>query len=122
MHRWIPLLGLVAAAACQAPAEPPQRKPADEQVALDTCDPRGGTLRQVSLFDGPISEMAELMPDHLGDAAGHWQLAYVYKAGRSAAVRCTYADGTTREVTLTVPVSRCDYTRTTEGAMTLRCR
>ncbi len=122
MRRWLPLLGLLAASACQAPAEPPQPKPSEEHASLDTCDPRGGTLRQVSLFDGPISEMAELVPDRNGDAAGYWQLAYVYKAGRSAAVRCTYADGTTREVTLTVPVSRCDYTRAGDGAMTLRCR
>lgn len=121
MHRWGLLLGLVVAG-CQGPAEQPQEQHADLAASLDTCDPRGGTLRQVSLFDGPIEEMAELVPDENGDASGKWLLESVYKAGRSAAVRCTYADGTTREVTLTVPVSSCDYTRAGDGAMTLRCR
>ncbi len=107
---------------CGSPQDQPPTKPSEPAVSLDTCDPRGGTLRQVSLFDGPISEMVELVPDANGDAAGHWLVSHVYKAGRSAALRCTYADGTTREVTLTVPVSRCDYTRAPDGAMTLRCR
>ncbi len=114
--RWPwPLFGamLVAAAACGV--RPVQ--------AAGVCPGQPGQpLRQVDVFDGPVEDLATLVPDVAKERAGHWQLGYVYAAGRTVNVRCHYADARMVDVALTQKVERCDYRIDARKTLDLRCR
>lgn len=78
-------------------------------------------LRYVDLFDGPPEDLAQLIPDVANPHSGYWQLAYIYKAGRFATVRCKYADG--HSVDLKLPkVRRCNYRIDAQETLKLDCR
>ncbi|GKS74284.1 lipoprotein [Acidovorax sp. SUPP950] len=82
----------------------------------------GQPLRQVDVFDGPVEDLATLVPDVAKERAGHWQLGYVYAAGRTVNVRCHYADARTVDVELTQEVERCDYRIDARKTLDLRCK
>ncbi|GKS88491.1 STY0301 family protein [Acidovorax sp. SUPP2539] len=82
----------------------------------------GQPLRQVDVFDGPVEDLATLVPDVAKERAGHWQLGYVYAAGRTVNVRCHYADARTVDVELTQKVERCDYRIDARKTLDLRCK
>jgi hypothetical protein len=54
----------------------------------------GAGLHTVTLFDGPLSDQADLAPDSVAKVAGGtrsaWQVAYVFEAGRQLFVECDY--------------------------------
>lgn len=82
----------------------------------------GQPLRQVEVFDGPVEDLATLVPEIAKERFGRWQLDYVYAAGRTVNVRCHYADGRTVDVALTKKVERCHYRIDTGKTLDLRCR
>jgi hypothetical protein len=61
------------------------------------CPPAQGShrLSKVSVFDGPPSEQADLVPDTISRSGGRsrWELAYLFKLGRRVFVQCRYAPG-----------------------------
>lgn len=65
----------------------------------------GGALVNVRLFDGPVSEQAELVPDHTAGAT--WNVAGYDARGSHLILLCEYHDGIRREVDIAAPVSRC---------------
>lgn len=90
--------------------------------AAEVCAPRAGQpLRYVDVFDGPVEDQAKLMPDVAGERSGHWQLGYVYDAGRAVTVRCKYADGQEVDVKLTARVQACRYRLGADNALKLSC-
>ncbi|WP_174292377.1 STY0301 family protein [Sphingomonas bacterium] len=113
--RLLPLL-LVAASAPH-----PVRHP-----ATPTCLARhdGVALSSVSVFDGPTSEHADLVPDGSrtirGVEVSTWDVAYVYQAGRQVYASCRYGAS---DVVVPVrhPVKTCRYT-VAPAAQTLTCR
>ena len=71
-------------------------------------------LAQVSVFDGPPEEQADLVPDRSEGTAGslhsEWDLGYLYDQGRNAVLVCRYgksADPVT--VPITRKVARCVF-------------
>ena len=52
---------------------------------------KGQPLRYVDVFDGPVKDMAMLVPDEAGERSRYWKLGYVYDAGRVVVVGCKYA-------------------------------
>ncbi len=86
------------------------------------CPERGASLRQVEVFDGRPDEMALLVPDVAGERSGHWQLGYIYDAGRTVTLRCRYADAQFTDVALTARVQRCDYRVGRGGTLSVACR
>jgi hypothetical protein len=113
------LAGLAALAGCRAAAPvPPPASPAAE-----VCPVRAGQpLRHVDVFDGPPEELATLIPDRAEDRSGHWELGYVYDAGRFVTIRCKYADGVSTDRRLAGRIRRCDYTIDPSGTLGLACR
>ena len=90
------------------------------------CSPRhaGSALTAVSLFDGPVSEHADLVPDgdrRVGGAqVSTWDVANVYRAGRKIYASCRYGTDDL-VVPVTHAVKTCRYT--VRGRMqTLACR
>ena len=51
-------------------------------------------LAAVDLFDGPVEEMADLVPDASADSKNHahasWKLGYIYDSGHAVYVKCVY--------------------------------
>lgn len=79
-------------------------------AGTQVCPVRAQSLLQyVDVFDGAPSDLATLIPDDAGERTGHWELGYVYDAGRYVTIRCKYADGRTKDVRLAERVKRCDY-------------
>ncbi|MDA8444064.1 STY0301 family protein [Paracidovorax valerianellae] len=91
--------------------------------AAEVCPAQPGQpLRSVDVFDGPVEDLATLVPDSAKERVGHWQLGYVYAAGRSVNLRCHYADGRTVDVPLPKKVERCDYRIDATKTLTLNCK
>ncbi|WP_442867324.1 STY0301 family protein [Acidovorax sp. GBBC 1281] len=91
--------------------------------AAEVCPAQPGQpLRQVDVFDGPVEDLATLVPDVAKERAGHWQLGYVYSVGRTVHVRCHYADARTVDVALPQKVERCDYRIDARKTLDLRCK
>ncbi len=82
---------------------------------------QGHALRYVDIFDGTPDEKAMLKADKATERKGYWDLAYVYKQGRSVTVRCKYTDGKIEEVRLLEKVARCSYT-ISKTVLRLTCR
>ncbi|AHI77335.1 STY0301 family protein [Burkholderia thailandensis] len=79
-------------------------------------------LQYVDVFDGAPSDLATLIPDDAGERKGHWELGYVYDAGRYVTIRCKYADGQTKDVRLAERVNRCDYRIDGKKTLKVTCR
>lgn len=90
--------------------------------AVEVCASRAGQpLRYVDIYDGPVQDRAKLMPDVAGERSGHWQLGYVYEAGRSVTVRCKYADGQAVDIQLAAQVQACHYRIDADKTLKLSC-
>jgi hypothetical protein len=91
--------------------------------AAEVCAPRAGQpLRFVDLFDGAVADQAKLMPDVAEERSGHWQLGYVYDAGRFVTVRCKYADGQAVDIRLDAKVQACRYRLEADKTLKLSCQ
>ncbi|GKT20573.1 STY0301 family protein [Acidovorax sp. SUPP3334] len=110
-----PLLVLLLAAAAGCGGLPVQ---AAEVCPAQPAQP----LRQVDVFDGPVEDLATLVPDSAKERSGYWQVGYVYAAGRTVNVRCHYADGRTVDVPMAKKVDRCDYRIDAKKTLTLNCQ
>lgn len=91
--------------------------------AKEVCPIQGDqSLRYVDILDGPIQDMAILIPDEAQHTHGYWSLGYVYDAGRFVSVRCKYADGKVLEIKLLDRVERCNYKIDSKKNLTLDCK
>ena len=92
-------------------------------VAAEVCpSQKNQPLRFVDVFDGPVQDLATLVPDKAGERSGYWRLGYVYDAARFVTIRCKYADGKTLDVKLSKRVDRCDYQIDVDKTLVLRCK
>lgn len=66
-------------------------------------------VKTVQVFDGPVADMATLVPDESTNTGAYWTLDYVYKAGRSVNIRCEYADKTSVDINLAEKIQKCSY-------------
>ncbi len=87
----------------------------------------GSRLASVTLFDGPPSERADLMPDTVsgrhGNGRSDWDIAYIFQAGRRLFVRCEY--GPQVHAIIFEPDTRarkCVYRRYATGHRSLACK
>lgn len=96
---------------------------AGSALCAEVCPARKDQpLRFVDVFDGPAEQMATLVPDRGDDRSGYWRLGYVYDAGRVVVVRCKYADGSHKDVTLSNRISRCDYKVDRRKVLRVSCK
>lgn len=83
---------------------------------------QGQPLRFVDVFDGPVEDIATLVPDQSHARSGYWQLGYVYDAARFVTIRCKYADGKMLDIKLANRVERCDYRIDAAKTLVLHCK
>ncbi len=91
---------------------------ASSASAAVVCPARQGALRltNVSLFDGPPSEHADLVPDEAHKDGptdvSSWDIAYIFQADRQPYATCQY--GKSRLITRSVAktASKCLYLST----------
>lgn len=94
------------------------QKPADS-----VCPVRPDSqLKALDVYDGPIAEMAILVPDEATDTEGFWHLAYVYEAGRTVNIRCKYSDKAMVDVEIKNEIDKCRYVVAKQGELILRCK
>jgi hypothetical protein len=111
------LLGVALLVVVLAGCTPPAAK------AIEVCPVRAGQpLRYADVFDGPVTDMATLVPETTNERSGYWPLGYVYEAGRSVVIRCKYADKTVEDVKLTQRVERCDYALDASETLKITCK
>lgn len=92
-------------------------------VAAEVCPAqKSQPLRFVDVFDGPVEDLATLVPDKAQERSGYWRLGYVYDATRFVTIRCKYADGKVLDVKLAHRVDRCDYQIDTAKTLVLHCK
>ncbi len=91
-------------------------------TGAEVCPAKSQALRSVTVFDGPPSEQASLVPDRAGTSHSSWDLGYVYDAGRTVWVRCEYADGTSFDAQLTAKVGKCVYKAVKKNGIKLSCQ
>jgi hypothetical protein len=91
-------------------------------IGAEVCASKSQPLRTFTVFDGPPSEQASLVPDSAGKDSSSWELGYIYDAGRSVWVRCQYADGTSSDVQLSAKVEKCEYKEVKKDAFRLFCQ
>lgn len=100
LFKFLFLIGLTAMAG-SAFAKPEQQS---------ICPVRPDTVvKTVEVFDGPVADMATLVPDDSTDTGAYWTLDYVYNAGRTVNVRCGYADKTSVDINLAEKIQKCSY-------------
>ncbi|HRH75752.1 MAG TPA: hypothetical protein PK129_00250 [Cellvibrionaceae bacterium] len=74
------------------------------------CPERSASfVKSVQVFDGPVGEMAILVPDEAKEDHGFWKLDYVYAAGRTVNIRCEYTDKTNVDINLPDKIQKCSY-------------
>jgi hypothetical protein len=56
-------------------------------IGAGVCPAKSQTVHNLTVFDGPPSEQASLVPDSSGKDHSSWDLGYIYDAGRSVWVR-----------------------------------
>jgi hypothetical protein len=118
----MPLLGCSSGAPGQS-GQAGQSGQSNSSKPSNPCPAAAGTtLRLVDVFDGPPESLATLVPDEAGERSGHWNLKYVYEAGRSVTIRCKYANDESHDVKLSTVTTRCDYAIDSTQALTLRCQ
>ena len=108
-------VALALAAACASASAAETRCPATQ----------GGTaLTGASLFDGPLSEHADLAPDSFTPAKGGgrstWDVGYVSAAGRGLYIQCRY--GKAELVLNPKSAQQCEYVSGPAGRNALTCR
>ncbi|WP_187408333.1 STY0301 family protein [Saccharophagus sp. K07] len=87
------------------------------------CPERPNTyVKAIGVYDGPIADLALLLPDEASETDGFWNLAYVYDAGRTVNVRCQYSDKTNLDIHLEQPVDQCRFQIVNETSTIFRCR
>ena len=64
-------------------------------------------LVNARLFDGPVADMAELVPDQEG--GGTWSVDGYATTGRPLTLLCEYKGGQTAEVVIAHPVGKCHF-------------
>jgi hypothetical protein len=67
-------------------------------------------LATVSLYDGPPSEHADLMPDKAGATKSEWSVGYIFKAGRRLYIECKYGADVPAVVLEAQDVRACTFT------------
>lgn len=83
----------------------------------------GAPLSFITVFDGPPSENASLVPDGVrrskGAEVSTWDVRGVYRAGRTVHLKCEYGAG----APIVVPVKRAAVCRSTRrgGRPSLSC-
>lgn len=88
----------------------------------------GFRLKTATLYDGPMSEHADLMPDGVkqrkGSTRSEWNVAYIFKAGRRLFVECDYGPRAKPIVIKpNVHVRACFFDQSRHGARAaLSCR
>jgi hypothetical protein len=83
-------------------------------------------LAAVDLFDGPVEERADLVPDAStgGKDRAHasWRVGYIYDGGRAVYVKCIYRGAkNTLVVKLDRKVETCVFDKTKEKPASLTC-
>jgi hypothetical protein len=70
-------------------------------------------LVSVDLFDGPVAEMADLVPDATTDsknrAHASWKLGYIYDSGHVVYVKCVYRGAKDALVSSSIARSRIAF-------------
>jgi hypothetical protein len=85
-------------------------------------------LVTVTLFDGPPSEMASLMPDVSKGSGDHayasWDVGYIFDAGRSLYLACEYSGSKkTTAIKVEKKVQQCTYrTHAAPKPVELNCK
>ncbi|HWE98913.1 MAG TPA: STY0301 family protein [Caulobacteraceae bacterium] len=87
----------------------------------------GAPLTSVSVFDGPPSEQADLVPDtsHRRKAGSRssWDVGYLYQAGRKVFVACRYGPrGAPVTISSATALHACVYVEASGGRRSLACR
>jgi hypothetical protein len=103
--------------------------PATASCAGETACPQvqaGARLVTVTLFDGPPSEHADLMPDSYrktrDGGRSEWDVAYVFKAGRQLYVECKYGDKVAPVVIEpATSTTHCAFVTRDKGQKSLTC-
>lgn len=87
----------------------------------------GTALTTVTLFDGPASEKAALVPDTSQKTAegirSRWSVAYIFQAGRRLYVECQY--GPKGPLITLVPEAstyQCEFLSRRTGQVSLSCQ
>ncbi|MDY0743307.1 STY0301 family protein [Paucibacter sp. R3-3] len=86
----------------------------------------GERLASASVFDGPPSEHADLVPDRhrqtKDGSRSEWDVAYVFEAGRQLYVECRYR-GNTEPVVIEPPpaTTLCTFVTRHRGRSSLGC-
>ncbi|RYF80312.1 MAG: hypothetical protein EOO03_17465 [Chitinophagaceae bacterium] len=78
-------------------------------------------VNSVQVFDGPVADLAILVPDEAKPNQGFWKLDYVYAAGRTVNVRCEYADKTNLDINLPEKIQKCSYRIDAKKKLKLFC-
>lgn len=86
----------------------------------------GARLVTVSIFDGPPSEHADLMPDRFrttkDGSSSEWDVAYVFQAGRKLFVECKYGKKAAPVVMKPSPrTTKCTFIDQDRGPRSLTC-
>ena len=86
----------------------------------------GGPLVSATLFDGPPSEHADLMPDHYRKSKrggqSDWNVAYIFQAGRRLYVECQYGSKISSIVLEAPRVDACTYASNGKRRKSLTCK
>lgn len=81
-------------------------KPKQKSICPERPD---SFVKTVEVFDGPVADMATLVPDESTNTGAYWTLDYVYAAGRTVNIRCGYADKTSVDINLAEKIQKCVY-------------
>jgi hypothetical protein len=109
---WLSICAIALAAAAGA----------GQAAGAEICVSGTKPLRSVTIFDGPPSELASLVPDLADKRSSSWELGYVYDAGRTVWVRCQYADGTDSQAELSARVGKCEAKTVKKDMIKLACQ
>ena len=86
----------------------------------------GRHLISATLFDGPPSEHADLMPDHdrkiKGGGQSEWNVAYIFQAGRKLYVECQYGSKMPSTILEAPKVETCTYYTNANRRNSLTCK
>lgn len=95
----------------------------------ETCPPFKDQqpLASVDVFDGPVEEMADLVPDAstIGKDHAHasWKIGHIYDGGHAVYVKCVYrGPKNTAVVKLARKVGTCVFDRMKDKPATLNCK
>jgi hypothetical protein len=87
-----------------------------QEAANNICPARSNSsVETVDVYDGPVADMAILMPDEANETRGLWNLAYVYEAGRTV-------NKTTMDINLAKKINQCQFNIMKDKSLVLRCK